>query len=107
MPPAPGLIFDDEALAELVAELVRDDARGDVGNAASAEGNDYPNRPVRVILRLRGGRERQYQGHKRVTQTFFSPVTLSQSKAAQADTCAAQIRTKMRLSRVPPSPGPA
>jgi hypothetical protein len=55
----PRLIFHHEALAELVAELLRGDARGDVGNAGGAERQHEPHRTARVAL-LRGGCRRNH-----------------------------------------------
>src|SRR5262249_29257697 len=53
-----GLIFHDEALPELVAELLRREAGGDVGDAGGGEGQHEPNRTVGIILlRARGYRK--------------------------------------------------
>ena len=46
-------VLHHEALAELFAELLRDEARGNVGDATRAERQDEPDRPGRVRLRLR------------------------------------------------------
>jgi len=48
----PGLILHDEALSQFVAELLGGKARGDVGHARRAEGQDEADRPARV-MRLR------------------------------------------------------
>ena len=51
-----GLILDVKALPELVAEFVRDDARGDVGDAAGGERQHDAHGPV-GIAGLRAGCE--------------------------------------------------
>jgi hypothetical protein len=54
-----GLVLDIKTLAEPVAELFRDDARGDVGHAARRKRQHDPHRPVRVFgLRDGGGEQR-------------------------------------------------
>ena len=51
-------IFDDELLAEHLAELVVDDARGGVGAAGRRIGHHDPHRPVGIFgLRKGWGRE--------------------------------------------------
>jgi hypothetical protein len=49
----PGLILHDEALSQFVAELLGGKARGDVGHARRAEGQDEADRSARVMLRAR------------------------------------------------------
>jgi len=53
-----GLIFHYEPLAELVAELLGGDPRGDVGDAGGAEGQDEPHR-TDGIMRLRAREDRR------------------------------------------------
>ena len=45
------LVLDHEALAEFLAELVGDDARGDVGDAAGGERQHDTDRTIRIGLR--------------------------------------------------------
>src|SRR5581483_10530221 len=53
-------ILDIEPLAEFLAELIRDNARGDVGDSAGAEGQHELHRPFRPFcLRRRDKRYRQ------------------------------------------------
>ena len=60
----PRLIFHHEALPELVAELLRRQPRGDVGDARGAERQDEPNRTAGIVLL--GARDRRtYPGHCR------------------------------------------
>ena len=44
-----GFVFDDELLAKLAAEPVKDDPRNDIGGAARTERNDDPDRLVGPI----------------------------------------------------------
>jgi hypothetical protein len=46
-----GLVLDDEALAEDVAHLLRDDARGNVDGAARGKRDHHLDRPCRIGLR--------------------------------------------------------
>jgi hypothetical protein len=54
-------VLHDEALAERLGELRRDDARDDVGGAARPVGHQDPHRLCRVVLRAGG----PAQGNKR------------------------------------------
>ncbi|MCY1230109.1 hypothetical protein D9M68_754860 [compost metagenome] len=54
-------VVDHHGLAELLAELVGNDARHDIGGAAGGEGHDQRDRLGRVA-RLGGGAERQAGG---------------------------------------------
>jgi hypothetical protein len=45
----PGLVLNDEALAKPIAEPFGHDARGDVGDPASAKRQDQPDRPIGVL----------------------------------------------------------
>src|SRR5262249_35155386 len=58
------LVFHDHALAERLAELVGDDARGNIGRSAGAEADHEAQRPRGIrLLRARraGGSEREQQ----------------------------------------------
>ena len=50
-----GARFHDELLVERLAELLRDDARRDVGGAAGRERHDQPHGFVGILLRERCG----------------------------------------------------
>ena len=45
-----GAIVDDKGLPELLGELLRDDAAGQVERAAGGERHDYAHRPVRISV---------------------------------------------------------
>ena len=47
-----GPVLDDEGLLELFGEMLRDDARVDVGRTAGAERHDHAHLPRRIVLRL-------------------------------------------------------
>jgi len=57
---AAGAVIDDDALAEDLRQLRRDQARDVVGGAARGLRNDQANRPLGVLSKTRRGRRPRY-----------------------------------------------
>jgi len=60
-----GAVVDDDLLAEEFGELRRNDPRHEIRGAARGEGNDHPDRPIRVacLPECKRGTQRQREHH--------------------------------------------
>ena len=57
-----GLVLDDDALAEVFLQFVGDEAGDEIGVAARCEGDDEPDRALRIVLSAHRARERKHKG---------------------------------------------
>ena len=70
-PPAPGFVLDDKLLAEPLAEVLGENARHDVGVAASCERHDHRNGPRRPFVLRRCARTKDDERNNKWREKFF------------------------------------
>ena len=73
----PADVLDIELLAKPFGQLLRDEARGDIGHTTGRERHDYLDRTIRIACRMQVGRGRDRQhrrngnSHKQIFEHAF------------------------------------
>ncbi len=83
LPPPAGLVLDDELLAEIFRQPVRQGACNDFGTAARRKRHDQANDLARIGLRVRSERNTQ-GGRKRAKNTKHDRLLLFAAKTGSA-----------------------